>query len=1215
MKLSLQKLITVLTLVAITAVGYAQFEHVPGKERSDPKFRRKAQMEGNQVRTTIFNHGQTGRETGEVPINVQTPYEWPKNTGKVYLALTGIFVGGEVVDDNEDIQRIIDVCNYRNSPEGRSWNFEPIGGYFNPEVSSIANSVDKSTWPDTWPDKFDDPVDPGWADSWNGFFGKNIFNADQEIYYKSGDDRYDRYTFYYPDTTDLSRKGLGIILDVRVLAWSQVLVEDVVYILHNVKNDGTKDIKKVGVTIWHADFVGGNGDSNDDISEFDLLDDIAWSRDADHRAPDFGRDPVGIVGVAFLETPGNATDRIDNDGDGELFGPIVSEAMLEGEDPTNLVDDNDNGLIDENETHVPFQDQVGVGYADRIDANFNGEAGSPLVTDTMITLVAGDKWKRWPPAPESDPIQNGAVHLLMVEGDDLDKKYADFIDNNENGEEDSPVITQAMIDQAASDQYHRYKVPGTDIILYDVKSEDLGMKYADGIDNDNNGAIDEYIDEGIDEMIDESRDNGIDDDEDWSALKDDVGLDGVPGTGDPGEGDGVPTTGAGTTFPGEPNIDLTDVSETDQIGITNAQYLPAGGLNINSDAQMWFDFMIPGKFYDPQLVIAGEYDLFVSSSFFPLRAGQIEPISIAVILGNGPVPDPEGRLRKQNVLKKRVRAQETYNNDYKFANAPLIPNLTAIPGDNKVTLHWDDVAESSFDDYIANIGGRGDDFEGYRIYRTSDPAFQDALNITDAFGTKIFKTPIAQFDLIDGIMGLDSIGLDGAHFYLGDDTGLRHSYVDSTVKNGFTYYYALTAYDFGYPAGEIVPSESPIRISLKEGGEVDLGNNTVRVTPEASSAGYVPPTLGNIDLIEGTTTGQIFYDIVDKNEIIDDHVYYITFEDTIREGQSGEEDTLTTKNFTLVDSTSGDTLINKSTNIFDEDFEQPLTDGFRLTLRNEEKVSINTDLSGWNNETTVSYVFEPFVFPGGLKGEKRPNDYQLIFGEVGEGASSDISIGSLDFPAMDVNFKVYNNSRQEFIEFGFIEVDTTDGGPGKLSAVGARKDRILFLEPNVQDSLVWTWWFFLASEPDTSLGQTKPQPGDTATLVLRKPFLAADIFRFSAESEKINRRMAESDMDKIRVVPNPYVASARWEARNPYSSGRGPRSIHFTHLPNKCTIRIFTINGELVDTIQHDNAFSDGTAYWDLLSKDNLSISYGIYIYHIDAPDIGEKIGKFAIIK
>ena len=139
------------------------------------------------------------------------------------------------------------------------------------------------------------------------------------------------------------------------------------------------------------------------------------------------------------------------------------------------------------------------------------------------------------------------------------------------------------------------------------------------------------------------------------------------------------------------------------IGITNAQKIAAGALNINSDAKMWFDFMIPGKFFNPFPVISGDYDLFVSSSFFPLRSGQSEPISVAVILANAPLPDPGGKLKQAAILRERLRAQETYNNDYQFSNAPYIPTLTAIPGNNKVTLYWNKIAETSFNRYLSRI--------------------------------------------------------------------------------------------------------------------------------------------------------------------------------------------------------------------------------------------------------------------------------------------------------------------------------------------------------------------------------------------------------------------------------------------------------------------------------------------------------------------------------
>ncbi|MDZ7763000.1 MAG: hypothetical protein U5K00_01045 [Melioribacteraceae bacterium] len=142
-----------------------------------------------------------------------------------------------------------------------------------------------------------------------------------------------------------------------------------------------------------------------------------------------------------------------------------------------------------------------------------------------------------------------------------------------------------------------------------------------------------------------------------------------------------------------------------------------------------------------------------------------------------------------------------------------------------------------------------------------------------------------------------------------------------------------------------------------------------------------------------------------------------------------------------------------------------------------------------------------------------------------------------------------------------------------------------------------------------------PAGGDTAKIFLNKPFLSSDVFEFIAKAPSVNKDQAKVDMEKIKVVPNPYVATARWEPKNPFTSGRGPREIHFTHLPTECTIRIFTVSGELVKTIDHRSELNDGTADWDLLSKDNLQISYGVYVYHVEAPGIGEKIGKFAIIK
>jgi len=72
----------------------------------------------------------------------------------------------------------------------------------------------------------------------------------------------------------------------------------------------------------------------------------------------------------------------------------------------------------------------------------------------------------------------------------------------------------------------------------------------------------------------------------------------------------------------------------------------------------------------------------------------------------------------------------------------------------------------------------------------------------------------------------------------------------------------------------------------------------------------------------------------------------------------------------------------------------------------------------------------------------------------------------------------------------------------------------------------------------------------------------------------------------------------------------------FTHIPAQCTIRIFTVSGNLVDRIDVSNPAEDGTAFWDLLSNEGLEVAAGMYIYHVKATQTGDtRIGKFAIVK
>ena len=210
-----------------------------------------------------------------------------------------------------------------------------------------------------------------------------------------------------------------------------------------------------------------------------------------------------------------------------------------------------------------------------------------------------------------------------------------------------------------------------------------------------------------------------------------------------------------------------------------------------------------------------------------------------------------------------------------------------------------------------------------------------------------------------------------------------------------------------------------------------------------------------------------------------------------------------------------------------------------------------------------------------------------------------------------MNFIITNLTEDREIEFGFY---VRDGGDGVFSKSGTLSDEIIFLEPDENDSLVATWSLTFGTSDDDSL-RINPSPGDILDLEIDKPFLSHDIFEFITLETEMDIELAKKDMDRIKVVPNPYIVANSWEPRNLYSTGRGPRELHFIHLPMECTIRIFNIQGQLVQTLEHKSTIWDGTEIWDMLTKDKLDIAYGVYIYHVEAPGIGEKIGKFAVIK
>ncbi len=103
-------------------------------------------------------------------------------------------------------------------------------------------------------------------------------------------------------------------------------------------------------------------------------------------------------------------------------------------------------------------------------------------------------------------------------------------------------------------------------------------------------------------------------------------------------------------------------------------------------------------------------------------------------------------------------------------------------------------------------------------------------------------------------------------------------------------------------------------------------------------------------------------------------------------------------------------------------------------------------------------------------------------------------------------------------------------------------------------------------------------------------------------------RPTERSLEDIAVSPNPFY-------RNSGLPGLGDGNIiQFVNVPRKCTLRIFTVRGDLVRKIEHDNPES-GVIAWNQVSQFGQLVKSGLYFYHIENEQGDVRKGKFAIVK
>ncbi|MCP5064556.1 MAG: hypothetical protein GY936_19135, partial [Ignavibacteriae bacterium] len=718
----------------------------------------------------------------------------------------------------------------------------------------------------------------------------------------------------------------------------------------------------------------------------------------------------------------------------------------------------------------------------------------------------------------------------------------------------------------------------------------------------------------------------------------------------------------------EPNFGFRDISESDQLGLTGftvAAWADPSNTPKNDDRMMdWFTKpeIDPGQ---ELLQTAGDNVFSFSTGPMDLAKGESQRFSMVILFGED-VPD---------LLLNAITSVRILEADYQFAQPPDKPIVTAVAGDERVTLYWDANSEKSIDPLTSE-----EDFEGYKIYRSRDFNFSDVYKITDANGIPFLGQALfdintgepAQFDLdneYSGLAGIEYVGR-GVKYNLGSNTGLVHEYVDSTVQNGVEYYYAVVAYDRG--TDELPPTETQSVIQEDpETGDLLFDVNTLAITPGPIAAGIKEPEVGignRPTITVGNSTGTINLKVLEELAV-QNKTYKVKFGSSYSYSvldSTGVEYSIISKGTTLV-ALRHKNIVSNSVVLKDKDNVVVSTSDYVVNGVKGQIAATSTSTLPESNEYKISYRYYP-VFGSTLIQNEDGNevfDGIRVFvqeDELGLDQENSRFINNTTISVIDTSFfppvlggdkfplrtdwEVRWNNTDVAADGTWLHADTMSTLLGNIAAPFTiwnitRKEPGIFIEepaafvyyePNIetQGNGQWDWGEGLILQPqgatdatvsyqlsfdiDTTVStQTLPNAGDVYQLVTKKPFERGDEFVFDTKEVEFVKSSTNESLDNIYVVPNPYVAFSANEKPGRTHVKRGERELQFRNLPPQCTISIYTLTGELVDEIIKDD--NGSIAYWNLLSSEGMRIAYGVYIYHIDLDGAGEKIGRFAVIK
>lgn len=723
----------------------------------------------------------------------------------------------------------------------------------------------------------------------------------------------------------------------------------------------------------------------------------------------------------------------------------------------------------------------------------------------------------------------------------------------------------------------------------------------------------------------------------------------------------------------EPNFAYNDIGESDMLGLTAFKYNTNWGRGLyeaDGDENIWHWLNGNGSSFDEFMGEPRNFLEQFASGVFSLYKGRTERISMAEL-------HAMEMLHAQNappfsapaLFKLKEVVQAIYESDYQFATPPIMPTLLATPGDGKVVLSWNDVAEKfTREPLLDNVN----DFEGYKLYKSTDPFLTDGLKVTDGYGKPVYQDPFFECDKVDGIKGFCEFAHNnGALWYLGSDSGLQNYVIDTDVENGRTYYYALVAYDYGIDKEDVKvnPAYNPAIIDMNEDESINyVSRNVAVVTPHPTAGGYKAPNIEDLDYHEAFGKNTVAPEILVKSFLKDRHEYKVKFgSDTLAEARFLEHGlvyrnaSISVFDMTLKDSLvyfedkegfvgSNFAYVQQANDLGSQGYffntAAVLTSGqfeglalhYTVPTLIAELDTVNSDwITGQGHlhltqpENTLERLFpydfdilftdDPSAFVGDVKSRANIKD------EFGETLYSDDLLMNYPLPFIVRTPSVTDEAGNALVA-ELVVNDVNQNG-----AFDWLEDRILVGFLNTSGGALrqrlWAGLAFIFDFQQETDEAHLPKAGDVYHVTFNRGFLSTDSVTFKVSiPQGLDEAGLNEEMNEIKVVPNPYVVTNTMESAVGNWQKNQSRRIMFTHLPAQCTIKIFTASGVFVDEIEvnnstgarvadwDNNSDANGMAYWDLISKEGLAIASGYYIYHVKSHVTGkEKMGKFAVIK